>query len=266
MILNTNRAKAGFKLVEMMVALAVFSVIIAAITAASISLKKSLNATDDFFSTNMQQVRIIDYLNRDVKRSYIVTASADKKTVTCILPNYLTNNVRTTPAVTQTGNNTFVSYPSSRTVMDGVTTSGSTTLTSATANFASSDVGSSVAGTNFASGTTISSVTNSTTAVLSAGASTTGSNATLVIGGTTVVYSISGNSILRTENGVVTNIASSTDQLLPQSQDFSVDLTNTEYMSTQVTFQPIFTSGGASAEQSGTTVYTTSYLRNKRRG
>jgi hypothetical protein len=43
-------------------------------------------------------------------------------------------------------------------------------------------------------------------------------------------------------------------------------VSNTEYTTTQVTFKPIFTSGGVSAEQSGTTVYTTSYLRNKRRG
>jgi hypothetical protein len=54
---------------------------------------------------------------------------------------------------------------------------------------------------------------------------------------TTVVYSISGSSILRTENGVVTTIASSTDQLVPQSTD--VELANTEYATTSVTFLPI---------------------------
>jgi hypothetical protein len=81
---------------------------------------------------------------------------------------------------------------------------------------------------------------------------------------TTVVYSISGNSILRTENGVVTTIASSTDQLVPQTTD--VDLANTEYANTSVTFSPIFTSGGAVAERTGTSLYATAYLRNKRRG
>ncbi len=81
---------------------------------------------------------------------------------------------------------------------------------------------------------------------------------------TTVVYSISGNSILRTENGVVTTIASSTDQLVPQSTD--VELSNTEYANTSVTFLPIFTSGGAVAERTGTSLYATAYLRNKRRG
>jgi hypothetical protein len=81
---------------------------------------------------------------------------------------------------------------------------------------------------------------------------------------TTVVYSINGMSILRTENGVVTTIASSTDQLVPQTTD--VDLANTEYANTSVTFQPIFATGGSVASRTGTNICATAYLRNKRRG
>ena len=51
---------------------------------------------------------------------------------------------------------------------------------------------------------------------------------------------------------------------MPQTTD--VELANTEYAKTSITFQPIFTSGGAAAERSGTTVYSMAYLRNKRRG
>jgi hypothetical protein len=87
-------------------------------------------------------------------------------------------------------------------------------------------------------------------------------------GTTSVVYSVTGLSILRTENGVVTTIASSTDQLVPDSTD--VELANTEYTKTNVTFQPIFTTGGTDdykkAARAGTSVYSTAYLRNKRRG
>jgi hypothetical protein len=79
-----------------------------------------------------------------------------------------------------------------------------------------------------------------------------------------VIYSIDGLSILRTENGTVTTIASSTDQLVPETTD--VELANTEYAKTTITFQPIFTSGGIPVSRSGTTVYSTAYLRNKRRG
>jgi len=63
---------------------------------------------------------------------------------------------------------------------------------------------------------------------------------------------------------VVTTIASSTDQLVPQTTD--VELTNTEYANASVSFLPIFTSGGSAAERTGTTLYATAYLRNKRRG
>lgn len=248
----------------MLVALPVGSFVLAAATLASIGLQKSFNASDNFFSTQMQQIRIIDYLSRDVRRSYIVTVSSDLKTVTCTIPNYISGNVRSAPTVRTTENGTVVSYPSSRTISDAVETSGSATLTSATAAFTATDIGISVAGVNIPAGTTIQSVTNSTNVVLSGNATATSANGTVTFGATTVVYSINGNTIVRTENGAVTNIASSTDSLLPQTID--VELSNTEYTTTSVTFQPIFTSGGATAERSGTTIFATTYLRNKRRG
>jgi hypothetical protein len=78
------------------------------------------------------------------------------------------------------------------------------------------------------------------------------------------VYQINGLSIVRIENGVVTTIASSTDQLVPQTTD--VELANTEYTNSTVTFLPVFTSNGVAAERTGTTLCSTAYLRNKRRG
>jgi Tfp pilus assembly protein PilW len=258
----------GFTVTELLVAVAAGAVVLAAVTVASVALQKSFSAADNFLGTQMQQIRIVDYLSRDVRRSYIVTASIDLKTITCIIPNYVDGNARSTPKVLTTKSGTVVttvvSYPKSRTVADAVTTNASATLTSATAAFTSADIGASVAGVNIPTGATIQSVSNATTATLSANATASTSNAMVTFGATTVVYSISGNSIVRTENGVVTNIASSTDSLLPQTTN--VPLSNTQYTTTSITFQPTFTSGGAAAEQSGTTVFATTYLRNKRRG
>jgi Tfp pilus assembly protein PilW len=254
----------GFTLAELLVSVAAGAFVLAAVTLASVALQKSFNAADNFLGTQMQQIRIVDYLSRDIRRSYMVTVSSDLKTITCIIPKYVSGNVRATPTVRTTATGTTVSYPNSRTVTDAITTSGSATLTSATAGFTSADIGASVAGVNIPAGTTVQSVSNSTTVTLSANATASMSNATVTFGATIVVYSINGNSIVRTANGVVTNIASSTDSLLPQTTD--VELSNTEYTSTSITFQPIFTSGGAVAEQSGTTVFSTTYLRNKRRG
>jgi hypothetical protein len=201
-------SKSAFTIAEMAVALAASSVVLGATLTSSTSLQKSFNAVDSYFGTHMQQIRIVDYLSRDVKRGLIVTASADRQTVTVTIPNYIIQKDDpegvANPALVGTPRTPTMTYtPSGWQVNYSNTTS-------------------------------------------------------------TVVYSISGTQILRTENGAVTTIASSTDQLMPKTTD--VELGNTEYTKTEITFQPIFTSGGSDAARSGTTVYSTAYLRNKRRG
>lgn len=71
-----------------------------------------------------------------------------------------------------------------RTVLDGVTLSSSTSLTSATANFWAGDVGSTVTGTGIASNTTIASVTNATTVVMSKNSASAQTGISLTIAGT----------------------------------------------------------------------------------
>jgi hypothetical protein len=212
MKLKTSLKKLAFTLPEMMLALATGSVVMGATFTSSGSLNKSFNAIDKYFATHMQQVRIIDYLSRDVKRGLIVTTSVDKQTVTVTIPNYIIQpgdpEAIVNPALVGTPRTPTMAYtPSGWQV-------------------------------NYGTGTS------------------------------SVVYSVSGLSILRTENGVVTTIASSTDQLVPDSTD--VELANTEYTKTSVTFQPIFATNvsedSKKASRAGTSVYSTAYLRNKRRG
>ena len=198
----------AFTLIEMMVTLSASTVVLGATLTSSTSLQKSFNAIDKYFATHMQQIRIVDYLSRDVKRGLVVTTSADLQTVTISIPNYVIQpgdpEAIANPALAGTPRTPSIAFtPSGPQVNYGSTTS-------------------------------------------------------------TVSYSINGLSILRTENGVVTTIASSTDQLVPVTTD--VELTNTEYTKTSISFQPIFTSSGSPATRSGTTVYSTAYLRNKRRG
>lgn len=208
MKLKTLTSRLAFTLVEMMIALSASGVLLGATLTSSTALQKSFNAIDTYFATHMQQIRIVDYLSRDVKRGLAVTTSSDLQTVTITIPNYLIRagdpEAVANPALVGTPRTPTMTYtPSGWQVNYGAATS-------------------------------------------------------------TVVYSISSMTILRTENGTVTTIASSTDQLVPQTTD--VELANTEYARTSITFQPIFTSGGAAAERTGTTVYSTAYLRNKRRG
>jgi prepilin-type N-terminal cleavage/methylation domain-containing protein len=202
------RGSHAFTLIEMMVVLSTSTVVLGATLTSSTSLQKSFNAIDKYFATHMQQIRIVDYLSRDVKRGLVVTTSADLQTVTITIPNYIIQEgdpeAIANPALAGTPRTPSIAFtPSGPQVNYGATTS-------------------------------------------------------------TVSYSINGLSILRTENGVVTTIASSTDQLVPVTTD--VELTNTEFTKTSISFQPIFTSSGSPATRSGTTVYSTAYLRNKRRG
>jgi prepilin-type N-terminal cleavage/methylation domain-containing protein len=207
-IAHSTKASQGFTLIETTTALGISAIVFAAAITASVGLQKSFNAIDNFFATHMQQVRIIDYLNRDVKRGLIVTTSSNLQSVTVTVPNY----------IIQAGDPEALANPS----LIG---------TPRTPTISYSRSGNQV---NYGSSTT------------------------------SIVYSISGQSILRTENSVVTMIASSTDQLVPQTTN--IELANTEYTNTSVTFLPIFTTGNTVAERSGTNVCATSYLRNRRRG
>ena len=208
MKLKTSQSIAGFTLGEMLVSLSLSSIVLAAAITWGVSLQKSFSAVDNYLTTHMQQIRIIDYLARDVNRGLAVTTSVDLQSVTVNVPNYLI----------QAGDPEAVADPSSI-------------------------------------GTPRTPTISYTTAGPQVNYTTTPS---------TVVYQINGMSIVRIENGVVTTIASSTDQLVPQTTD--VELTNTEYTNSTITFQPVFTSGGQSASRTGTTLCSTAYLRNKRRG
>lgn len=75
-----------------------------------------------------------------------------------------------------------------RVVTDAVTTSSSTTVTSATASFAAGDVGAVIATANLPVGTTIASVTNSTTVVVSAAATASGSSQSATITPITALF------------------------------------------------------------------------------
>jgi hypothetical protein len=69
-----------------------------------------------------------------------------------------------------------------RVVTDGVTTSGSAAITSASASFNASDIGNPISGTGIPSGTTILSVQSATAATLSANASATGTSISFTLG------------------------------------------------------------------------------------
>ena len=190
----------AFTITEMMIAIAIASTILGATVTSSIALQRSFNAVDNYFATHMQQIRIVDYLARDVKRGLTVTSSKDKQTVVVTIPKYIIQ--AGDPDATST--NIGTPRPPTRAIVSG-------------------DLNINYGGT-----------------------------------ASSVEYKVVGSSILRTEDGIVTTIASSTDNLIPETID--VELANTEYTTTAITFKPI-----SVADRSGTVVYSTAYLRNRRR-
>src|SRR5204862_6088647 len=84
-------SKSAFTIAEMAVALAASSAVLGATLTSSTSLQKSFNAVDNYFGTHMQQIRIVNYLSRDVKRGLVVTPSVDRHEVTATLPDSMTS-------------------------------------------------------------------------------------------------------------------------------------------------------------------------------
>ena len=201
----------AFTITEMMIAIAIASVILGVTVTSSIALQRSFNAVDNYLAVHMQQIRIVDFLARDVRRGLSVISSIDQQTVTVQIPRYIiqagdadatASNIGTPRSPTRT----YVSLPGGITGTPDI-------------NYGTS--------------------TNS------------------------VRYEVSGASILRKElkadgTWAVTTIASSTDNLIPQTLD--TELANTEYTTTSITFKPL-----SVADRSGTVVYSTAYLRNLRR-
>jgi prepilin-type N-terminal cleavage/methylation domain-containing protein len=202
----------AFTLTEMIIAIAIGSTILAVTLTSSIALQRSFNEVDNYSTTHMQQIRIVDYLARDVKRGLSVISSVDKQTVTINIPKYIIQAVDPEAIA----NPKLIGTPRSPT----------RAIVSRDLNI------NYVPPTGFPAGVPPTS---------------------------TVVYSVQGSSILRTEDGIVTTIASSTDNLIPKT-DIPPELLNTEYATTAVTFKPI-----SVADRSGTIVYSTAYLRNRRR-
>jgi hypothetical protein len=189
-------------LVEMMVVVAIGSAILGVTMTSSIALQRSFNSTDNYLATEMQQIRIVDFLARDVKRGLSVISSVDQQTVDIQIPKY----------IIQAGDPEAILNPS----LIGTPRSPSRAIVSRDYN-------------------------------VNYGAQPS-----------SVEYKVNGFSIERWEDGVKTTIASSTDNLLPQTLD--TELANTEYTTTAITFKPI-----SVADRSGTIVYSTAYLRNLRR-
>ncbi|MBV9126653.1 MAG: prepilin-type N-terminal cleavage/methylation domain-containing protein [Verrucomicrobia bacterium] len=87
--LRTRRsARAGFTLVEMLLAMMIGAVIFGAALAAMANLQKSYAATEQYAASLSDQMRLVDYLSMDLRRATVVTFDGDGYGVTLTLPDY----------------------------------------------------------------------------------------------------------------------------------------------------------------------------------
>ncbi|HEX8281217.1 MAG TPA: prepilin-type N-terminal cleavage/methylation domain-containing protein [Chthoniobacterales bacterium] len=80
------RARAGFALMELMIATAIFSSISAALLMGFVSLKRNYAATMDFAVNHADQMRISDYLAQDFRRAVAVNVAQND--VSIFIPTY----------------------------------------------------------------------------------------------------------------------------------------------------------------------------------
>lgn len=192
----------AFTLFELLIGFAVSSIVLAVTLSSAVALQRSFAAVDHYSSNHMHQIRIVDYLARDVRRGLAVTSSFDKQTVVVKIPKYIIQ----AGDADATSANIGTPRPPVRAVVNREINYGP-------------PVGSKVI---------------------------------------TVEYSVAGTAITRSEDGVITTIASSTDSLVPNTID--ITLADTVYATTAVKFKPL-----SVADRDGTVVYSTTFLRNRRR-
>ena len=89
MKLGISAQTRAFTISEMMIAIAIASLILGVTVTSSIALQRSFNSVDDYMATHMQQIRIVDFLARDVRRGLSVTSSIDKQMVDIKIPKYI---------------------------------------------------------------------------------------------------------------------------------------------------------------------------------
>lgn len=133
-----------------------------------------------------------------------------------------------------------------RTVIDGVTTAASTTVTSATAAFTSADVGRTIAGGSIPAGATITAVNSGTEVVISAAAAASATGVTLTLGNiTTRERSATVFPIDVDGNPVAAGVAAEVDQELQDVREvnFLIHVDEPTYTAVAVNFEAVAETG-----------------------
>lgn len=85
---RSGGCEAGFTLAEMLVGIGAATLILIALILGSISLQRSFAGGDQYATAQDSQLRVMDYLTRDLRRASSVTVSGDGSQVSVTVPDY----------------------------------------------------------------------------------------------------------------------------------------------------------------------------------
>jgi prepilin-type N-terminal cleavage/methylation domain-containing protein len=95
-------SRAGFTLTEMMVSVSVGGFIVGAMILGTSAFQGLFFAEDDYYQSTADQMRVLDYIARDVRNAISGTVSNNGATLTVLLPDYIdpATNLPRTPTLT----------------------------------------------------------------------------------------------------------------------------------------------------------------------
>lgn len=112
----------GFTVAEFMVAIGMCLLILSGLVYGSMALQRSFAATDQYGTAQNSELRVMDYLTRDLRRAQTVYVTPDNKQVSVTLPDYY-------DTYDTKGNPTLASNPRDPVITGGTAVFGSNPLT-----------------------------------------------------------------------------------------------------------------------------------------
>jgi Tfp pilus assembly protein PilW len=85
--LKVGRGRMAFTLIEALIGALISGLLLAALAAGSIALIKSYNASEDYSNAQTDQLRVLDYISRDVRRALTVAVTANPPKLTLTVPD-----------------------------------------------------------------------------------------------------------------------------------------------------------------------------------
>ena len=80
---------AGFTLVELMVSAGIASLILGAMVLGAAAFQNIFFATDDYYKSTADQMRVMDYIGRDIRSAVSGTVSSNGQILSVVLPDYI---------------------------------------------------------------------------------------------------------------------------------------------------------------------------------